>query len=134
MRYAVEHGVEVERTAVFITIFGVMSAVTRLAVGKIVDMFRDINWLPLYILQGSFIVLGLMTFVLAHSCSYTSFITFSFVYGICDGGAMSQQCFLVLKCVGARRLLTAFGFIVQFYSPSIIVGAPIGGRSYKTYN
>ena len=120
-----------EDTYLFMTYFGIASGVSKIVIGEILDHFRNVRFLNLYISQLCIVGFGISTILICFTSSYHSFLLYYIFFGMFDAGFIGQQCSIVLKSIDhEEQLPLAWGVFSLLSSFPCFIGGPLGGEQY----
>ena len=124
VKYAEQHGVSPDKSAMFFCYMGLASTVARVLIGRVCD-FKCVNVQA--ITQAALYINGAAICLLPQADSYYRLLAYSLVFGFCDGSFGSTMNIQIIGCVKSHLTSKAFGFWLGVTSPSIAAGPPIAG-------
>jgi len=107
------------------TYLGITSFFSRHLFCKMGD-FRYFNRFHFY--QEGMTFSGLCVLCLPLANSFGSIVAILLVNGLMDGAMQGQFSLLVLGCVGKRKVIHAWGFIMFFVGLTSAIGPPLAGK------
>ncbi|MFC1949931.1 MFS transporter [Chloroflexota bacterium] len=129
MLYLESVGFERDTAALSVTIFSVITIVSRLLYGVLADIF-----IKKFVLASSMLMLaiGLVIFHFLNGSSFAMMVVFAVIYGIGAAGAMPLRTPIIREYFGVKKFGTIFGLNAVFLILGSAVGAPIVGWVYDT--
>jgi sugar phosphate permease len=123
--------IEIERSsaAIAVTVFSIITIVSRIVYGFLADIFNKKNVIALSMLLTA---IGLVMFQLLDGSSFAMVILFAVVYGIGAAGAMPLRTPIIREYFGVRKFGTIFGMLAFFLTIGSAAGAPLAGWVYDT--
>ena len=124
MKYSEDLGMSSVASSRLILYLGITTVTGRFACGFLCSFKRLNNW---YILQGLLLVNGVSTMLLTLAQNYAAFVSYSVVFGFCDGAMATILNVQAVTCVDHARAASAFGYLLMIASVTSLIGPPISG-------
>ncbi|MFC2010440.1 MFS transporter [Chloroflexota bacterium] len=129
MLYLESIGFERDIAALSVTIFSIITIVSRLLYGIVADIYSK-----KYVLASSMLLLaiGLVIFHFLDGSSFAMVVVFAVIYGIGAAGAMPLRVPIIREYFGVKKFGTIFGLNAVFLILGSAIGAPVVGWYYDT--
>ena len=125
VKHCLELGISADSASRLFIFIGLASSLARVVTGRLCDASR-VN--VIYVHQFGDLLLGIATIVLPLLKSYTGFLMFAVVYGVCDGIFITTMNSLLLFTVDEKRRAVALGMGSNIISLGIVGGPPLAGK------
>ncbi len=129
MPYLTSLGMDRPSAALAITIFSIVSLVSRLAYGVMADIFPKKYVL---VFSTAMTTVGLILFELLSGDSFAFVALFAVIYGTGAGGAMALRAPVVREYFGIKQFGAIFGLSALMVTLGGVVGAPLTGFVFDT--
>jgi MFS family permease len=129
MRYLTSLGFERSSAAIAVTVFSIVSIISRIFYGFLADIFSK-----KYVLAFSMLItaIGLVMFHYLDGSSFVLVILFAIVYGVGAAGAMPLRVPIIREYFGTKKFGTIFGLLAFSLTIGSAAGAPLAGWVYDT--
>jgi MFS family permease len=129
MPYLTSLGMERSSAALAITIFSIVSLVSRLSYGVLADIFAKKYVL---VISTALTTVGLILFETLNGNSFAFVALFAVVYGTGAGGAMALRAPVIREYFGVKQFGAIFGLSALMVTMGGVVGAPLTGLVFDT--
>jgi sugar phosphate permease len=129
MPYLTSLGLDRPSAALAITIFSIVSLVSRLTYGVLADIFAKKYVL---VMSMALTTVGLVLFELLNGSSFAFVALFAVVYGTGAGGAMALRAPVVREYFGIKQFGAIFGLSALMVTLGGVIGAPLTGLVFDT--
>jgi sugar phosphate permease len=129
MPYLESLGMERSEAAIPVTIFSVITIISRILYGILSDIFSKKKMLAISMLITS---VGLTVFQSLDGSSFIMVVVFAVVYGIGAAGSMPLRTPIIREYFGVKRFGTIFGILAFFLTVGTAGAAPLAGWVYDT--
>ncbi|XP_030762100.1 monocarboxylate transporter 3 isoform X3 [Sitophilus oryzae] len=128
--YARANQIEATKASFLLSIIGITNTVGRVACGYFAD-FPQVNAL---LVNNVCLVISTIAVAATPLChSYPAYIAAAVAFGIAVSGFISLTSIILVDLLGLDKLTNAFGLLILFRGAAAIVGSPMAGALYDSF-